>query len=94
MIKAHLWFQREAWKPREWKDLIEGHRVLRGGVLTRSLSTAGILHNLAYAGVEPAKIAEPEWGEFPLLVISHPPRLVAKASPMLTYACLSGDCDF
>lgn len=50
MIKAYLWFQMEAWQLRKWKDLIQGHRVLRGGVLTRSLKAAAILHNLAYTG--------------------------------------------
>lgn len=65
--------------------------------MPRSLSTAGILHNLPCAEDQELNLPrlQNQGGEeFPLLVISHPPQLVAKASPVFTYALLSGDYDF
>lgn len=73
------------------EDIIQGHKVLRGRVLPRSLSTAGILHNLPYDGERELNLLrlQNQAG-----VISHSPRLVSKAGTVFTYAFLSGDCDF
>lgn len=65
--------------------------------MPRSLSTAGLLHNLPYAEdqvLNLPRLQNQGGEEFPSLVISHPPQLVAKESLVFTYAFLSGGCDF